>query len=299
MRRTPLVVAGIAAASLALAACGSNSLSNGGPTANATVKSSVDAAAAALVPAAIKSKGTLTVGMDTTYPPVDALAADGQTAVGLDVDLFKAVATTLGLKVTFQTSNFNSIINGVNSGKYDVGVSAFSINADRLKSVHMVSYFTAGTQWATAVGNPKHIAITNACGFNIAVQTATVEQTEIQARSATCTKAGKPAIHIDPYKAQTNATAAVISGKDDAMLADSPIIAYAVKKSNGKLASLGSIYSSAPYGFVVAKADLPLANAFAAALKVIYANGSYTKILEAWGATQGAITNFSVDPAVQ
>lgn len=299
MRRTPLVAALAVTASLALAACGSNSLSNGGPSANATVSTSVNAAAAALVPAAIKSKGTLTVGMDTTYPPVDALAADGHTAVGIDVDLFTAVAKTLGLKVDFQTSNFNSIINGVNSGKYDVGVSAFSINASRLKSVHMVSYFTAGTQWATATGNPKHISIGNACGFNIAVQTGTVEQTEIQGRSTTCTKAGKPAIHIDPYKAQTDATAAVISGKDDAMLADSPIIAYAVKKSNGKLAPLDSIYSSAPYGFVVAKSDLPLAQAFAAALKVIYNNGEYTKILNAWGATQGAVTNFAVDPAVQ
>ena len=299
MRRTPLAAAMAVVASLALAACGSNSLSNTAPSAAATVTTSVDPAAAALVPAAIKAKGTLVIGMDTSYPPVDTLASDGTTAVGLDVDLFNAVAKTLGLKATYQTANFNTIINGVNSQKYDVGISAFSITADREKSVHMVSYFTAGTEWATATGNPKKISIDNACGFHVAVQTATTEQSDIEARSAACTKAGKPAIHIDPYDLQTNATAAVISGKDDAMLADSPIIAYAVKKSNGQLATLGSIYSSAPYGYVVSKSNLALAKAFVAALKVIYANGTYAKVLDAWGASQGAITNFAVDPAAQ
>lgn len=289
----------VTVASLALAACGSNSLSNGGPSATASVTTSVDPAAAALVPAAIKSKGTLTVGMDTSYPPVDTLAGDGTTAVGLDVDIFNAVAKTLGLKVTYQTANFNTIINGVNSQRYDVGISAFSITAAREKSVHMVSYFTAGTQWATATGNPKHVSLDSACGLHIAVQTGTTQQADIGQRSSTCTKAGKPAIHVDPYTLQTNATEAVISGKDDAMLADSPIIAYAVKKSNGQLATLGAIYASAPYGYVVAKPNLALAQAFAAALKVIYNNGTYTKVLNAWGASQGAITTFAVDPAAQ
>lgn len=299
MRRTSLVTALAVTASLALAACGSNSLTNNGPQAKRTVTTSVDAAAAALVPAAIKSKGTLTVGMDTSYPPVDTLAGDGQTAVGLDVDLFNAVAKTLGLKVVYQTANFDTIINGVNSSRYDVGISAFSITASREKSVHMVSYFTAGTQWAAVTGNPKHINENSPCGISVAVQTGTTQANQdLPPKVAACAKIGKP-LHVDPYKLQTNATDAVISGKDDAMLADSPIIAYAVKKSNGKLATIGSIYSSAPYGYVVSKSNLALAKAFAAALKVIYTNGTYAKVLEAWGATQGAITTFAVDPAAK
>lgn len=299
MRRIPLGVALATAASLALAACGSNSLSNGGPSATASVSTSVNAAAAALVPAAIKSKGTLTVGMDTTYPPVDALAADGQTAVGLDVDLFNAVVKTLGLKATYQTAKFDSIINGVGSGKYDVGISAFSITAAREKQAHMVSYFMAGTEWAAATGNPKHIDVNKPCGINVAVQTGTTEaQQDLPPKVAACAKLGKP-LHVDHYDAQTAANAAVISGKDDAMLADSPITAYAVKQSGGKLQTIGSIYGSAPYGYVVSLPNKALAEAFAAALKVIYQNGTYAKVLAAWGATQGGISNFAVDPAAQ
>lgn len=299
MRRTPLMAAaGLAAASLALAACGSNSLSNTGPSAKAPVTTtSVNTAAAALVPAAIKSKGTLTVGMDTTYPPVDALAADGQTAIGLDVDLFNAVAKTLGLKATYQTAKFDSIIDGVGSGKYDVGISAFSITAAREKQAHMVSYFMAGTEWAAATGNPKHIDVNSPCGISVAVQTGTTEaQQDLPPKVAACAKLGKP-LHVDHFDAQTAANAAVISGKDDAMLADSPITAYAVKQSGGKLQTIGTIYGSAPYGYVVSLPNTALAKAFAAALKVIYDNGTYAKVLEAWGATQGGITHFAVDPA--
>ena len=55
---------------------------------------------------------------------------------------------------------------------------------------------------------------------------------------------------IDQYQKQTDATTAVVTGKDDAMLADSPVCAYAVKQTNGQLALVGDIYDSAPYGYV-------------------------------------------------
>ena len=103
----------------------------------------------------------------------------------------------------------------------------------------MVSYFNAGTQWATKKGNPTKVDPENACGKKIAVQTATVQVDDITARSKKCTDAGKPAITIDQYDGQDEATAAVVSGKDDAVLADSPVVAYAVKQTNGQLELLG------------------------------------------------------------
>lgn len=298
MRRLSFAVSATAA-SLALAACGSNSLTNTAPSASASVTTSVDSAAAALVPAAIKAKGTLTIGMDTSYPPVDSLAGDGQTAVGVDVDLFNAVAQTLGLKVVYQTAKFDSIIDGVTSGKYDVGISAFSITAAREKQAHMVSYFKAGTEWAAPTGNPKNVDVNSPCGISVAVQTGTTEaQQDLPPKVAACAKLGKP-LKVDHYDLQTAANAAVISGKDDAMLADSPITAYAVKQSGGKLQTIGTIYGSAPYGYVLSQSNTALANAFVAALKVIYGNGTYAKVLGAWGATQGGITDFVLDPAAQ
>jgi polar amino acid transport system substrate-binding protein len=292
--RALLSVIGTIAIAASVAACGSssNTPSSGGST--PTIASSVDAALAAKVPAAIKSKGTIVIGTDSTYAPSEFLAADGKTVVGFDVDLFDAVAAKLGLKTQWQSAQFDSIIPGVTSGKYDIGVSSFTINADRMKQVTMVSYFSAGTQWAQQAGGS--VDPNNACGKKVAVQKATVQVDDITARSKACTTAGKPAIHIDQFQAQSDATNAVVTGKDDAMLADSPVSAYAVQKTNGKLALLGDIYESAPYGYVLPKSETDFGAAIASAVQELITDGTYNKILTKWGVQAGAITNPTVNP---
>ena len=84
-----------------------------------------------MVPAAIKSKGTLTVGSDTSYAPAEFLGTDGQTPVGYDVDIAKAIGATLGLKVQVQTAEFTGILPALGP-KYDLGISSFTINPERL-----------------------------------------------------------------------------------------------------------------------------------------------------------------------
>src|SRR3954452_2076016 len=131
----------------------------------------------------------------------------------------------------------------------------------------MVSYFNAGTQWATKKGNPAKIDPDNACGKKIAVQKATVQVDDITARSQKCTSGGKPEITIDQYDGQDEATAAVVSGKDDAGLDDLPVMDYAVQQPNRQLELLGEPYGSAPYGYVVAKDQAESAQVLADAVK--------------------------------
>src|SRR6266542_6245685 len=147
---------------LVLAACGSET-GGGGSTAT-TAAPSVDQALAAKVPAAIKSDGKILIGTDSSYAPSEILDTDGKTVIGFDVDLFNAAAAKLGLKTGWQSAEFAAIIPGVQSGKYEIGVSSFTINDERKQQVNMVSYFSAGTQWGTKKGNPTGIQPDNACG---------------------------------------------------------------------------------------------------------------------------------------
>lgn len=290
-----VALTGLAVAALALSACGNGS--SGSTATSATPSVGVDSKLAAKVPSAIKSAGKITIGTDSTYAPSEFLASDGKTVQGFDVDLFNAVAAKLGLKTDWQSAKFDSIITGVSSGKYNIGVSSFTVNADRMKQANMVSYFSAGTQWATQAGNPDKIDENAACGKKVAVQVGTVELDDIQARDKKCTSSGKPHITIDQYQAQSDATTALVSGKDQAMLADSPVIAYAVKQTGGKLALLGDIYEAAPYGYVVPKDQTDFAQAIAAAVKELIDDGSYKTILTKWGVDAGAITDPQVNPA--
>jgi polar amino acid transport system substrate-binding protein len=281
---------------LALSACGSDTLSNPSPTSKPAAAQKVDPALVAKLPAKIKSAGKIVVGTDATYAPNEFLDTDGKTVKGMDVDLFDAVAQKFGVKVQWVPSNFDSIILGVNSGKYDAGVSSFSINPERKKQVNMVSYFNAGTQWATLKGNPKKVDPDNACGLNIGVQKGTTQLDDVTARSKKCTAANKKAINPVVEQSQAKVTADVVSGKAVAMLADSPVCLYAVKQTNGQLEPLGKVYDSARYGYVLPKSETEFAQAVVAALKTLDTSGDYKKALTTWGNESGAISDFAVNP---
>lgn len=302
MSRSPLRVGLAAAAVLAtavtLTACGSDSGSST-PSGSAGAGSvSKDDALAAKVPDAIKADGKITIGTDPTYAPSEFLAEDGKTITGFDIDLFDAVAAKLGLETDWVNAPFGAIITGVGSGKYEIGVSSFTVNTERMAQATMVSYFSAGTQWSTKKGNPSGVDPDNACGKNVAVQKDTVQVPDVEARSKTCTDAGKAAIKIDQYVGQDVATASVVSGKDDAGLADSPVMAWAVKQTNGQLELLGDVYDSAPYGYVLPKAQADFGQVVVDALKALIDDGTYKSILEKWGVEAGAITDPAVNPSL-
>jgi polar amino acid transport system substrate-binding protein len=288
---------------LSASGCGSDSLSGsstspstGTSSSQPTAGGTTDPELAAALPAKIKSAGKITVGVDATYPPNEFLQG-GKTVAGMDVDVFDAVAKKFGVTVDWQPAGFDTIITGVQSGKYDLGISSFTINDKRKAQVNMVSYFNAGTQWATAAGNPKKVDPANACGKTIAVQKGTTQlEDDIPVKQKACKTAGKPEIKLVIREKQDAATADVATGKADAMLADSPVVLYAAKQSQGKVEALGDIYDAAPYGYVVPKAETAFATALAKALKAIDADGTYKTALSTWGNESGAITDFAVNP---
>ena len=102
--------------------------------------------------------------------------------------------------------------------------------------------------------------------------TTTEEIDELPAKSKACTDAGKPAIEILKFDGQDAATNAVVLGQADAMSADSPVTAYAIKQSNGKLEAAGEIFDSAPYGWPVKKGS-PLAQSLQQALEHLIETG--------------------------
>lgn len=304
-RRSLTAATAAAALALTLAACGSDDSGGGdgesggepGGGGDASFDASsveADEELAALVPEDIREAGSLVVGTDASYAPNEFLDADGSTIIGFDVDLFTALANKLDLDVEFQNGAFPSLIAGVGSDRYDASVSSFTVNEERLQEVTMVSYFNAGTQWAVQSGNPDGVDPDNACGLTVAVQTGTVQADEdLPARQEEC---GDDPIEVLPFDGQDQATQALVSGRVQAMLADSPVVAYAVQQTGDQLETAGDIYDSAPYGYVFDNDDRELAEAFQAALESAAEDGTYDAVLDAWGLSDGGITDFEVQP---
>ncbi|WP_125610547.1 ABC transporter substrate-binding protein [Specibacter cremeus] len=302
-RLTVRLAAVAAVGALALTGCTNASQQTGagaGSTESATFDpSSVakDDALIAMLPAALKSKATLDVGSDTSYEPAEFLATDGQTPIGYDVDLAKAIAATLGKKAAVHTADFSTILPKLGS-LYDLGISSFTINPERSKAVNFVSYFNAGVLWAVQKGNPKKISLDDLCGKTVGVQTGTVEENpDVSGRSAACVKAGKPAITIVSLKNQTDVTTRLVGGTIDAMSADSPITRNALAKTNGQLETLGAVYDSAQQGIAIAKADTQFAQVIEKVMNKLIQDGTYGKILKDWNNSEGALPKAVMNPA--
>ena len=325
-RRARLATAGVltAVATLVVAACGSSGGTGSGATSSSTASSEPTTAAAAPstaaptstaptsaapastaaapiagVPARITSAGTIKVGSDITYPPMEFLATDGTTPNGFDIDLFTAVAAKLGVKATYENTKFDSILIGVQSGKYDVGLSSFGITKDRLTSVNLVSYLSVGTQWAVKKGNPKGVQPDAACGKKVAVQTATTQETDLKARSTACTGAGKPAIDVLAEQDGQLPFTDVLTGKADAALSDLVVVTDSLSKTNGQLETAGNSYGKAPFGYAVAKKDTAFAQALATATNALIADGTYATLATKWKVEDAKVATSLVNPAVK
>lgn len=284
-----IAVAGIAA--LALSGCVNNTTdsSTGSST---TSNIAVDEAAAALLPSDIAKSGVLTVGIDPTYPP-NEYKDDNGNIVGWEVELFDAAAAKLGLKTEYTAAKFDNIIPGVEGGKYNLGLSSFFDKLERQKVADMVSYYTAGSQFAARKG--AGIDSTNLCGLKVAAQNGTAQYLEdLPAMSADCEAAGKDPINILGFDAQDEATTAVVVGKADAFVADSPVVQYAVKQNSKELELIGDIFGVYYYAMPVAKSS-GLAPAIQAAIQSLIDDGTYANILGAYGVEAGSVTKSEIN----
>ncbi len=275
--RQALVTAGVATLVLASTAVAGASSTTG----------SYNAAAAKLVPSAYKGK-VLQVATDATYAPDEYM--NGTKMVGFDIDLINAIAKTLGIKINENNVTFDNIIAGIKAGHYVIGNSSFTDNKAREGQVNFVDYFQAGEGvYAKSSAKLSFNGLKSFCGHSVAVETATVEETDANNTAKTC-PAGKK-LSVLSFSTQTEANVAVSSGHAQFGFVDSQIAGYIVATSNGAFKLVGRAVNVAPYGFATPKtpAGLALAKAIQAAVKVLVANGTYRAILNHYGVQAGAV----------
>jgi len=275
----------VVALALLLAACGSSTAgTTPAPTAN-------PATPTVAPPNDLITPGTLTVGSDTTYPPQEYIDTATNKATGFDVDLITAIAQRMGLKADVVTTKFDTIIDDLGNKRFDVVISALTINAAREQKVDFVPYFNAGESLLVQNGNPKNIKqLSDLCGQSVGVQTGTVEQTDLQTASTACTHAGKSAITAVVLQDQTAVVQLLANNRVVATFQDSPVTDYYNKQHPGQFSVGGSIINAAPEGIAVRKGDTSMFNAIQTVFNQLKADGTYTAIINKWGLTSGAIS---------
>jgi polar amino acid transport system substrate-binding protein len=264
-----------------LAACGSSTTTGGGSTPTANPQTPTVAPPSDLI-----TSDTLTVGSDTTYPPQEFINTATNQATGFDVDLITAIAHRMGLQAKVVTTSFDTIINSLVAKRFDVVISAVTINPERQKKVDFVPYFNAGESLLVQAGNPLNIKSTaDLCGQKVGVQNGTVEQTDLQTATDACKKAGKPPIEVTALTNQTDVIQLLATNRVVATYQDSPVTDYYNKLNPGRFTVGGSVINAAPEGIVVRKGDTSMLNAIQTAFNQLKASGTYHSLILKWGLT--------------
>jgi polar amino acid transport system substrate-binding protein len=300
MRIKVQVAAAALAVLLALTACGSggsDSAQESSKTSNtADISEGVqpDEAAVKLLPQSYKDKGELTVAMDLHYPPTTFLAEDNTTPIGLNPDIARLAAKKLGLKLKFENTVFDTIIPGIDGGRYDFTVTTMSPTEERLKVLDMIDYFKAGNSVAVSAGNPLKLTNESLCGRNIAVTAGSTGQLKrLPALSEqTCTSKGQPAVNAVTLPNVQDALTQLASKRIDGILYDTTSLAWAAKQQPGAFTILTPQINvgSSDLTSIGLKKGSPLTPALQKATQSVLDSPEYKKSLANWGLEAGAIT---------
>ena len=228
--------------------------------------------------------GYLSVGSDTTYPPMESKDLQHGGYTGADVDLANALARAMGLKgARIVPTTFSSIIPALQRRNFDVIMSSMNDTPDRRKQITFVDYMRLTA--AEAILVPKNSSIhansyAGICGHTVSVQAGTAELDDLNTANKTC----KRKIDIKSYNLDTDSFQALASGHVDAYTTDLPVGLFYVKAHSGAVRLAGKPFGSgARYGIGIAKNAPALKAAIASALHKIHTNGMYLRILKKYG----------------
>jgi polar amino acid transport system substrate-binding protein len=253
---------------------------------------SIHAAAPVTAPAGLKASGTLTIGTNIPYPPMESYTgANLNIPTGADIDLGTAIAAEMGLKTSWvNIPNFDTIIPALAANRFDMIMSSMGITAGREKTLLFVPYFLAGQSIVVAKGNPKHVqSIADLSGLTAGVQAATTEADALNAENAKLKSAGKAQIAVKFYKQDSDALEQLELGRVQAYLTDYPVAAFYVQKRPSQLQIAGKQFGTQTYGIAIRKSDKPLQTAVSQALRILMKNGRYSAILKKYNLSQGAL----------
>ena len=130
--------------------------------------------------------------------------------------------------------------------------------------------------YVKAGSSKKFNGLSSLCKATVAVETGTTEQTDAQSQAKKCS------VKVLSFADQNQANLAVSSGRADVGFADSQVVGYIVKQSNGQFQATGTAFAVAPYGIALPKGN-GMAQAVLAAVKALQSNGTYKSLLAKWG----------------
>ncbi len=243
------------------------------------------------LPAAIKAKGQITVGVNGIFPPMEFKNPGSDELTGFDVELAQAIGKTMNVKVVFDDQKFDQLLPSVTTGRVDFVISGLSDSAVRRKTFDFIDYFNSGTQAYTTKTFAKTItSLESLSGKTLALSASTDYMATMQKWSQQNLEAkGKPGIKFLPVDSEATSRLQMVQGRAQASAISPEVFGWLEKQNPGQFIPVGPILAPDPYGICFKKDQTELRDAVHAALQRLLKNGTYKKLLAKWELSRSAV----------
>ncbi len=226
--------------------------------------------------AKVQAAGKLTVATSPDFPPFESL--ENGEVVGIEIDILQIICEKLGVELDIQQMDFDSVLPGVQAGKFDLGASGISVTEKRQKNVLFTDPYCLAAQAIVVTEGSAVTCKADLEGKKVSVQTGTTAETF-------CMEAG---YEVSSFTANSDAQAALVSGKVDAWVIDDLTAADMVRIYNAEggdqLVILSEAMTTEPYAFAFAFGSEDLVEEINTILNTLVEDGTVTSIFEKYEA---------------
>ena len=225
----------------------------------------------------VKSSGKLVIATSPDFPPFEELKSDGSVE-GIEIDILNIICDKLGVELQIEQMDFDSVLPGVQAGKFDVGVSGISVTEQRQKNALFTDPYCLAAQAIVVVEGSEIASKADLEGKSVSVQTGTTAE-------SFCMENG---YDVKSFSANSDAESAVVTGKVDAWVIDDLTAAEMVAAYNAenstKLVVLSEPMTTEPYAFAFTLGNDELVNEVNTILNELVADGTIAGIFEKFDA---------------
>ncbi|MBE7092888.1 MAG: transporter substrate-binding domain-containing protein [Clostridiales bacterium] len=223
-------------------------------------------------------KNKLTIATSPDFPPFEYYD-DNNNVIGIEIEILKLVCEELGYTLDIQTMNFDAVLTGVASNKYQLGVSGISVTPERQENMLFTNPYCLAAQAIVVKEGSAITSKTDLTGKKVSVQLGTTAQDY-------CSSNG---YDVSSFEANADAQTALVTGKVDAWVIDDltaaeMVTAYNAENPDAKLKVLDDAMTTEPYAFALALGNEELAEKINTVLDKLVAEGKVAQIFEQYNA---------------
>lgn len=228
----------------------------------------------------IKAKGSITVATEMHFSPFDMLV-DGEYQ-GIDRDLFDEVAKELGVSVEYLDLPWESVLPGLDAGKFDLVNAPVTITAERMKRyAFTLPIANATVALVKKAGDDSIMAPADIAGKAAGSQKGSAQLEQLKAFAATLPQP----VDVREYVNLDEALADLAAGRIQAVANSMPLLGYAATQRPETFALVTPPFGAPTYFAWVGRLgddNKSLIEAVNAALLKMHDDGRLAAINEKW-----------------